>query len=51
MVRTAWASARIQAGPSRVNPGTFARATRKKGLSFPESCHAGERELSGENAG
>lgn len=51
VVRTAWASARIQVGPSKVNPGTFARATREKGLSFPECFHAGERELSAENAG
>ena len=44
-------SARIQVGPSKVNPVTFARAMREKELSFPECFHAGERELSAENAG
>lgn len=43
MVRTAWASARIQVGPSKVNPETFARAMREEGLSLPECFHAGER--------
>ena len=51
MVRTAWASARIQVGPSKVNPETFARAMRERGLSLPECFHAGERELSAENVG
>lgn len=51
MVRTAWASAWSQAGLSRVNHGTFVRATGKEELSFARNCQAGETELSAETAG